>query len=93
MPEAVVDPFAQDWPAAEAEAIAVPERRGDLGWAFDIAGWAAERRGNRHLAVQRYLAGLQTSWFSDDALRFRTHWLRVLLPRRMGPRHAAGDRL
>jgi hypothetical protein len=24
--------------------------------------------------VARYLAGLQSSWFSDDALRFRTHW-------------------
>ena len=24
--------------------------------------------------MQRYLAGLQTSWFSDDTLRFRSHW-------------------
>jgi hypothetical protein len=68
------DPFAQDWRGAEAEAIAVLERRQDLGWAFDIAGWAAERRGDKKLAVQHYFAGLHTSWFSDDALRFRTHW-------------------
>ncbi len=39
------DVFAQDWQAAEAEATAVLENRRDLGWAFDIAGWAAERRG------------------------------------------------
>ncbi|MHB8862704.1 MAG: SMI1/KNR4 family protein [Pirellulaceae bacterium] len=70
----VGDPFVQDWAAAEAEAAAVLEVRDDLGWAFDIAGWAAERRGAARLAVQRYLAGLQTSWFSDDTLQFRTHW-------------------
>jgi len=74
MPTTTSDPFAQNWSAAEAEALAVLERRTDLGWAFDIAGWAAERRGEPELAVQRYLAGLQASWFSDDALRFRTHW-------------------
>jgi hypothetical protein len=68
------DMFAQDWQAAEAEATAVLENRSDLGWAFDIAGWAAERRGESCLAVRRYLAGLQTSWFSDDTLRFRSHW-------------------
>lgn len=68
------DPFAQDWTAAEAEALAVLAHRADLGWAFDIAGWAAERRGALDLAVARYLAGVQTSWFSDDTLRFRSHW-------------------
>lgn len=68
------DPFAQDWAAAEIEALAVLERRLDLGWAFDIAGWAAERRGARDLAVAHYLVGVETSWFSDDTLRFRSHW-------------------
>ncbi|MCU0961502.1 MAG: hypothetical protein MUF48_15505 [Pirellulaceae bacterium] len=68
------DPFGQDWSAAESEALAVLARRADLGWAFDIAGWAAERRGAVDLAVARYLAGVATSWFSDDTLRFRSHW-------------------
>jgi hypothetical protein len=72
--DVATDPFAQDWEAAELEAVAVLGRRADLGWAFDVAGWAAERRGDWQLAVQRYLAGLSASWFSDDALRFRTHW-------------------
>ena len=66
--------FAQNWPAAEREAMAVIQRRTDLGWAFDIAGWGAERRGDLDVAVNRYLTGMQTSWFSDDTLRFRTHW-------------------
>ena len=72
--ETADEPFCPGLNAAEAEAIAVLQRRQDLGWAFDVAGWAAERRGDRRVAVERYLGGLQTSWFSDDALRFRTHW-------------------
>ncbi len=68
------DLMAQDWEAAEREAMLVLQKRSDLGWAFDVAGWAAQRRGDERLAVQRYLAGLQTSWFSDDTVRFRTHW-------------------
>jgi hypothetical protein len=66
--------FSQDWSAAEAEALAVIGRRSDLGWAFDVAGWAAERRGDAEQAVHHYWAGLQASWFSDDTLAFRSHW-------------------
>jgi hypothetical protein len=66
--------FTQDWSAAEREAKAVIERRQDLGWAFDIAGWAAQRRGDDVTAVQHYLSGIRTSWFSDDTVQFRTHW-------------------
>ena len=70
IPERTGDLFAQDWAAAEAESLRRAGAATDLGWAFDIAGWAAERRGERQLAVQHYLAGLQTSWFSDDARAF-----------------------
>ncbi len=66
--------FQQDWPSAEQEALAVIQRRRDLGWAFDVAGWAAQRRGDSAAAVELYRAGIQTSWFSDDTVRFRTHW-------------------
>ncbi len=68
------DLMAQDWDAAEREATLVIQQRSDLGWAFDVAGWAAERRGDWAPAVQHYLSGVQTSWFSDDTVRFRTHW-------------------
>jgi hypothetical protein len=64
----------QNWDAAEAEALHVGELRQDLGWAFDITGWAAERRGDYSLAVERYWKGLRASSFSDDSIRFRTHW-------------------
>ncbi len=64
----------QNWDAAEAEAIKVAAVRCDLGWAFDIAGWAAERRGDMAGAIHQYLKGLRASSFSDDSVRFRTHW-------------------
>jgi hypothetical protein len=66
--------IVQDWDAAEAAALRVSESRQDLGWAFDITGWAAERRQDYGLAIERYLQGLRASAFSDDSIRFRTHW-------------------
>ena len=64
----------QDWHSAERVALELLRQRQDLGWAFDIAGWAAERRGDRATAVARYLDGIKPSVFSDNTTRFRTHW-------------------
>ena len=66
--------FGQDWEAAQREAISVIKLRRDLGWAFDVAGWAAEKRGDWRAAVNHFSDGMQASWFSDDTVRFRTHW-------------------
>lgn len=70
------EPFAtltaQDWDVAEGEAQAVA--RPDLGWAHEIAGWAAERRGDFPTAITRYAAGLHAPVFSDQAVSFRTQW-------------------
>lgn len=65
----------QDWDAAGRLADAVAERRSDLGWAFDIAGWAAERRGDRRGAIERYCRGVTASLFADHTVPFRTHWI------------------
>lgn len=64
----------QNWEEAERLALQVMAERADMGWAFDIAGWSAERRGEPHLAAQRYLAGLRASLFADHTVPFRTHW-------------------
>ncbi len=64
----------QDWDQAEAEAVRVIRLRQDLGWAFDIAGWAAERRGDIGTAIPRYLSGSRASTFADESVKFRTHW-------------------
>lgn len=72
------EPFAtlaaQQWEAAEREALYVARKRQDLGWALEIAGWAAERRGDVATAIGLYDAGLMAPVFSDEAVRFRTQW-------------------
>lgn len=70
----------QDWSAAAGQAEAVCQQRSDLGWAFDIAGWAAERRGDVAGAVGFYRRGAKSLAFADQSIRFRTHWF----PQRMG---------
>jgi hypothetical protein len=65
----------QDWDAAYQDAQRVIAIRRDLGWAYDTAGWAAERRGDQQQAIEFYLQGVNTSLFSDDTVRFRTHWI------------------
>lgn len=68
------DDFAQDWNGAELEALRIERVRENLGWPMDLAGWAAERRGDIHQAIPRYLASLKASVFSDESVRFRTLW-------------------
>lgn len=65
---------AQDWKAAEREALYVARQRQDLGWALEIAGWAAERRGDLQAAIGLYDLGASAPIFSDDAVRFRSQW-------------------
>jgi hypothetical protein len=64
----------QDWAIAERMAQSVLTERSDLGWAFDIAGWAALRRGETAAAAQIFFQGRHASAFSDQSVRMRTHW-------------------
>ena len=66
--------IAQDWNAAERAALYVARSRQDLGWALEIAGWAAERRGDLSAAIGLYELGARAPIFSDDAVRFRSQW-------------------
>lgn len=65
---------AQDWNVAEREALYVTRQRQDLGWALEIAGWAAEQRGDYDAAIGLYDLGVTAPIFSDDAVRFRSQW-------------------
>ncbi|MFO0901424.1 MAG: hypothetical protein U0939_00410 [Pirellulales bacterium] len=65
----------QDWREAERLATAVADARADMGWSFDVAGWAAERRGDVATAIARYAAGIRPSLFADHTVTFRTHWI------------------
>jgi hypothetical protein len=64
----------QDWSAAAEHAGAVCQRRDDLAWSWDIAGWAWERGGQLRSAVECYRRGALASSFADQSIRFRTHW-------------------
>lgn len=66
--------FEQDWNGAELEALRIERVRGNLGWPMDLAGWAAERRGDLQQAIPRYWSSLKASVFSDESVRFRTLW-------------------
>jgi hypothetical protein len=64
----------QDWTLAGELACEVLERRNDLGWAVNVAGWSRQRSGNSAGAAEIYFQGRCASAFSDQGVRMRTHW-------------------
>ena len=70
----------QDWQAAVFHASQVAQLRSDLLWPHDVQGWFAERRGDYQLAADHYGLGRMAFAFTDQSIRFRTHWF----PQTMG---------
>ncbi|MDX1929701.1 MAG: hypothetical protein SFV81_24455 [Pirellulaceae bacterium] len=68
-----VQPHSQDWGEAERLALRLLERRQDLAWAVEIAGWAAKRRGDFDAACAIYFEGRFASAFSNQSIRMRSH--------------------
>ncbi len=66
--------FHQDWETAGSMALACMKLSAEFAWAFEIAGWAAERIGDVDAAVARYEPGMECSVFSDESVQFRSHW-------------------
>lgn len=64
----------QDWMAAADHCRQVAAVRDDLAWVHDILGWAAERCGRLDEAIEHYCQGAQASLFTDQSVRFRTHF-------------------
>ncbi len=74
-PEKIQSEFPQqDWAAASEIAAQVLDRRIDLAWAHDIAGWSAFRIGNHDQALEMFAAGERASAFSSQAVRLKTHF-------------------
>lgn len=65
---------SQDWAAAGELASQIWKTRQDLGWVRDVLGWSLQRRGDVHDAIEVYQTGARSSVFSDQAVRFRSHW-------------------
>lgn len=64
----------QDWDAACALASRVNSIAPDLAWAWDVVGYAAERRGDIPDAVSAYRNSAKCSVFTDQSVRLETHW-------------------
>jgi len=65
---------SQDWEAAAAHCREIAAVRNDLAWVEDILGWAAERKGDTQSAIGHYTRAAGASLFSDQSVRFRTHF-------------------
>lgn len=64
----------QRWDEAEKTCLDVGSKFPEIGWAWDIAGWSAERRGDSETAIERYVRGLRCSVFTSDSVNFFSHW-------------------
>ncbi len=64
----------QDWYAAEQHSRRVVQLAPDLAWAWDVIGYAAERRGDQDEAADAYTQAAQCSVFTDQSVRLRTYW-------------------
>jgi len=70
-----VDPErGQDWITAANHCRRVTEVSPELGWAWDLLGYDAQRRGAIDVAVGAYRSASTTSVFTDQSIRLRTHW-------------------
>lgn len=66
--------FAQDWDTVERICGEIARERSDLGWVHDCLGWAAQRRGDISTAATHYEQSAVTSVFTDQSIRFKTHF-------------------
>jgi len=65
---------AQDWETAAGHAERIAAKRGDLAWVHDVLGWHAQRQGGLEAAIGQYVLGGLASSFTDQSVRFRTHF-------------------
>ncbi len=64
----------QDWECAERHCRRVVQLDPELAWAWDVIGYAAERRDDLESAAQAYRRAASCSVFTDQSVRLRTHW-------------------
>jgi len=64
----------QDWDLAAEHCRRIAARRHDLAWVHDVLGWSAQRKGDIDGAIGYYGRGAMASLFTDQSVRFRTHF-------------------
>ncbi len=65
----------QGWAKAAQHCRRVSELTPGLAWAWDILGYCYERSGAVEQAINAYIRGAQSSVFTDQSVRLRTHWV------------------
>jgi hypothetical protein len=64
----------QDWRRAGEHCERVTCIAPHLAWGWDLLGYSQYRERNHEQAANSFLRGLQASVFTDQSIRFRTHW-------------------
>ena len=64
----------QDWETAAEHCRRVTDLAPSLAWAWDMLGYCRERSGAIEDAMTAYIRGAQSSVFTDQSVRLRTHW-------------------
>lgn len=64
----------QDWNAVQQHCEQVTKLAPKLAWGWDLLGYTHQRSGNWSAAASSYQSGLACSVFTDQSIRYRTHW-------------------
>lgn len=64
----------QDWNIAASHAESASRLSPELAWPWEILGYCAERTGDLAKATDAYRTAMHCSVFTDQSVRFNTHW-------------------
>lgn len=64
----------QDWNKAASHAESAARLSPELAWPWEILGYSAERNGDIAKATATYRTAMHCSVFTDQSVRFNTHW-------------------
>jgi hypothetical protein len=74
MTDADLDPSQQQWDEVERHADVIARRASDLSWGHDLLGYCRFRSGDQQGAIESFSKAIRCSIFTDQSVRFRTHW-------------------
>ncbi|MDA7949874.1 MAG: SMI1/KNR4 family protein [Pirellulaceae bacterium] len=66
--------FNQDWEKVRDLLHPLVQKRGDLMWVLNLAGWQAEVLHQPDQAIMYYYQAIKASSFTDESVRFRMNW-------------------
>ncbi|TWT65079.1 SMI1/KNR4 family protein [Allorhodopirellula solitaria] len=73
-PAAAFDPAQQSWNDVAAHAAVICASHPELSWGHDLLGYTKWSQGDTAGAEQAFSQAIRCSVFTDQSVRFRTHW-------------------